>query len=770
MSSDEQEIETKTREEGDGVENETANLDERDEGKGEVKEDGIPSAVDATSVLPSEPSSFDPVDLEDENASIDTEIESIDHSAASPEIGMQPYDIPFDEVDSESFSPKRVRLKADPEGDAKLEQERKRFIFGLCVVDFHHVRGPELEYWIDDSTTDGNEADQIRKFSRVWPQLPFQALPDGAHLFDETFSNFTLTYDDIEECCPELPIERQEIYEVVDGEGEEEDVDVISEPFKGLTTLFGCACIRQLDTDKLKQQGKSLHQQEGFTRSVIQKSVVLITRYPITIQLKEKLSIITKSYFDQLDFSDKSIIKALYDNVSLIYNSNGYHVEDDELYESADPVSHDLKDSDVKIIKESDFYVGLNLKQLVNKLKRKLLVIYKSLLLEQRILIFCRDLNTLSNVQYSLLSLIPNLLMNLSDSGSPLLDKLSRGLRTPTSLKSSDRRSMLEFIGLPLQLFNRGGFFQPYITLQQLDYFGNKNTGWFLAGSSNDILLEHKKDWFDMIVYINEGSEVSGGAGGGNGGGGNNGSAIDFIFREPDVKLEILSKDLKDKILLTSQDKKFIDHVINEVEKNNKLMEGEEEKEGEGEDGGISKTVNNNLSMDSGRFRGGDDYIRYQFEDYLIGMLSSIKYDRFLKANESKLDTIRYLNLNEFENQVNEFNLKFIGQYKGTKNYEIFEKYTEDELFNFFDPVHVGKVIKDEGAGAMIRGLFSGWGGDVGEEGKKGGDEKKKEDGAEKIDGKEVKVENIGVRPTLGESVANVGASMGNFFRRIREQ
>ncbi|QPG74941.1 hypothetical protein FOA43_002279 [Brettanomyces nanus] len=604
---------------------------------------------------------------------------------------MQPFEI------LETPNIKKVKLKLDKTMDTKLNRLRNKFVFGTCIVDFHHVRGPEIEYWIDDTTTEDNEMLKIQHFTKVWAQLPFQALPDGAHLFEETFSNFTLIYDDIEDGCPKLPIDKEDDIELVDGEVKAAE---IGEPNKGLTTLFGCACIRQLDMDRLKQEGKTLHRavgQEEFTRSVIQKSVVVITRYPITIQLKEQLSIITKSYFDQLNFADKGIIKALYDNVSLVYNSHGYRIEDDDLYEGV----NDNPSGSTKIIRESDFYIGLNLKELVTKLGRKLLMVYKALLLEQRVLIFCKDLNTLSNIQYSLLSLIPNLLMNLSDCGSPLLDKLSYKLQTPTSLKSSDRGSMLRFVGMPLKLFDKGGFFQPFITLQQLDYLVNKNTQWFLVGTSNDILLERKKEWFDMILYINENdssfpTEAA--------------SAMDFIFKDPEVKLEILSKDLKDWITLTSQDKQFIDYVMNEVSKGQKTTKKETRVEP-----ASSKMLNSN-ALDIGSYNGGDDFIRYQFEDYLIGMLSTIKYDQFLSANKDNLQTLSYLNLNQFEDQVTEFNSRFIDRYMQTQNFKLFEKYTEDELFNFFEPCHVGTVLirrarenASSSAKARLRGLFSGW-------------------------------------------------------------
>ncbi|KAG7910870.1 hypothetical protein KL906_001250 [Ogataea polymorpha] len=509
----------------------------------------------------------------------------------------------------------------NPWSDAVPPTYESSFVIGLCIVDFDHVHGPEIEYWLDDRTNEYNQASMAAKFAQIWPQLPFQGLPDGAHLFDETFTNFTLVYDEKNHTCPPLPEEK-------------------TEKHYDLTTLFGCACVRQLNSSALADGA-------DFKRSIIQKSVVMITRYPIPIQLKEKLSIITMSYFDQHNFHDKSIIKALFENVTTVYNSHGFKVEDDDLYET--PVSQD----NVKVIKESDFYTGLNLKELVVTFKRNLLVVYKALLLEQRILVYSKNLNRLSNFQYSLLSLIPNLLLHLSDSGSPLTGTDPGQVEKPTSLKSSDRQSMLAFMGLPLRIFGRGGFFQPYLTLQQIGYLTNENTSWYLVGCSNDIILHQKTQYADLVVNLD------------------------------DASVELLSPQLKEKVALTSADRRFVDSLSDEV------LAADE----------VSVSLANS-PMESQSYRGGDDFIRYNFEDYLIGMLSSIKYDNF--RNMSRLENVQQLS--SFANEIEQFGNPFVAAFRATNAYKIFDRGTDDELFNFFEPKHVGSSLVRTN---VIRNLFS---------------------------------------------------------------
>ena len=60
-------------------------------------------------------------------------------------------------------------------------------------------------------------------------------------------------------------------------------------------------------------------------------------------------------------------------------------------------------------------------------------------------------------MQFSLISLIPGLLRNLQDCADPELDAYERSLAKPTSLKTSDRGSLLNYMGLPLQIFGKVG-------------------------------------------------------------------------------------------------------------------------------------------------------------------------------------------------------------------------------------------------------------------------------------------------------------------------
>ena len=93
------------------------------------------------------------------------------------------------------------------------------------------------------------------------------------------------------------------------------------------------------------------------------------------------------------------------------------------------------------------------------------------------------------------------LLQNLDDCGSPPLAYRAKTLARPTSLKTSDPKSMMAYMGLPLDLFGKDAFFQPYLPLQQLDML--KDTGCWLCGSTNSIVTQQKE--IDLLVNVSVG-------------------------------------------------------------------------------------------------------------------------------------------------------------------------------------------------------------------------------------------------------------------------
>lgn len=440
-------------------------------------------------------------------------------------------------------------------------------VFGVCVVNFHHLRGPEIEYAKLCEEAAGFD------YAKKWPNMPFQALPDGAHSFEETFSYFTLYYDNSDGSCKEQA-----------------------------TTLFAISCVRHIKTEDLVQKD------DEFTRSSVQKSIVVILRQPVFGQIKEKLSVVTKSFFEQKNFNDLSLIDILYNNLRSLYNT---------------------KDS---FIDENDFYSGLSLRQLVMEFKKDVLVVLKAMLLEKKIVFFCSNPTKLCTTEFSFISLIPNLINNLLDCSSPQLDNYSKGLKLATSFKSSDRNSVLKFSGLPLQIFGKGGIFSPFAPLQQFDEL--LKIKHYLVGTSNALILNQKSKMCDVLINLDT------------------------------FSIEILNNELVGQLSLTSHDKKFMTSIINQV--------------------------NESWSESYSGFIGSDDNIRWQFEDYLIGFLSCVKYDNFIKNfNGEPPQELMLQTTSQTNNQLKHFNLKFIEAWKMTENYKLFDNSTDDHIFDVFDPKHI---------------------------------------------------------------------------------
>lgn len=462
--------------------------------------------------------------------------------------------------------------------------DEKPVITGLCVVDFHHTRGPETEYWC--SLPAGTDE------TKIWPNLPFQALPDGSHSFKETFTYFTLLYNEKKKCSPENGA-----------------TEIPEDELQDYITLFAISCSRQIRSNELLQRGSDI------TRSTVQKAVVVISRQPIFGQIKDKLSLVTNAFFLQRDFSDRTIISSLYESLTSMFK----------------PVPGKSL--------EGQFYVGLSLRKIIYDLKKDILVLLKALLLEKQIIFYGTNVEALCNLQFGLISLIPNLLSSLQNCGSPQLYKRLEELSMATSFKSSDRKSVLAFLGFPLRIFERGGLFSPYTPLQQMDDIRSRHTQFFMIGSSNSLLVEQKTELCHIFVDVDS-SEV-----------------------------EIIDKSLSPALQLSGNDKKWIDSIVNIVTQ--------------------SWNENDLYTPKNSQFEGSEDFIRWQFEDYLTGLLSSVKLSEYVTAyndNQMALQSLPEEMLRS--NPIQLFNNSWIAKWKQSENYSIFRDYTDDRLFDIFPPKH----------------------------------------------------------------------------------
>ncbi|KZS96061.1 hypothetical protein SISNIDRAFT_483460 [Sistotremastrum niveocremeum HHB9708] len=365
-------------------------------------------------------------------------------------------------------------------------------------------------------------------------------------------------------------------------------------------TIFGISCNRQISSATL------LSKDEDVTRSTVQKAIVVLSSKPIFGPIRDKLGVVTRAFFAQRDFRDASILSAFHTSLE-------------------QSLRHQLT--------ESAFYMGTNLRELVHVFRHRTLILLKALLLQKKILFYGHPVEKLCTFQYSLVSLVPGLLNTLEDCGSPPLESRAPTLSRPTSLRTSDRKSLNAYLGLPLDIFGKDAFFQPYLPLQQLDLL--KETKSWLCGSTNSIITQQK----DMDILVNIETNT----------------------------LEFRNSQVERLVNLTAADRKWIDDLVRDV--NQTWNEGDPTRP---------------TGM---QFKGSDDYLRSKFEEYISSGLAAVKYGAFLAKGDSSGVIISGGSPAD-ATSIEDFNPMWIAGFKQTNAFEVWERITDPLLFDIVEPRH----------------------------------------------------------------------------------
>ncbi|KAI1447617.1 transport protein Avl9-domain-containing protein [Annulohypoxylon stygium] len=408
-----------------------------------------------------------------------------------------------------------------------------------------------------------------------WTLLPFMALSDGAHASTEDFSYFTL----LRPATEDTPA----------------------------TSLFGISCTRQLDASQL------LVRPADVTRSTVQKAVVVIADSPQFFgMLRERLSIVTSAWFAQREFSDTEILRRFQESL-------------------ADEKTRGQMNEDV----DRDQYLGMSLRELVREFRWQTLVLLKCCLLQPKMLFFGSRCERLCMMQFSLISLIPGLLRNLQDCAGPDLNNYEKNLSRPTSLRTSDRSSLLSYMGLPLQIFGKGSLFGPYTPLQQLDILADFGTKSYIVGSTNSLLLQQRDRYSDILINLDENT------------------------------INITSTSLRTALALSHSDRRWIDFITQEV--NDTWDETNP---------GRPKTMG---------YRGSEEFIRLQFEEYLLSLISSVKYHNYLVQNAHNPKAL----LPHIDGDPSlDFSNEWVEYWMRTENYRMWDSHTDSHLFDIVEPKH----------------------------------------------------------------------------------
>ncbi|KAF9220929.1 hypothetical protein BS17DRAFT_786226 [Gyrodon lividus] len=364
------------------------------------------------------------------------------------------------------------------------------------------------------------------------------------------------------------------------------------------STIFGISCNRQIAASSL------LVKDVDVTRSIVQKAVVVLVSKPVFGPIRDRLGVVTRALFEQRDFSDTQILVEFGNSLEISLRTQ---------------------------LTESGLYIGTSLREFVHTFRHRTLVLLKALMLQKKIMFYGHPVERLCTYQYSLISLIPSLLQTLDDCGSPPLATRAPTLSRPNSLKTSDRKSMLAYIGLPLDLFGKDAFFQPYLPLQQLDLLSDSQS--WLCGSTNTIVTQQK----DIDLLINT-------------------ETATLEFRNP--RLERLAA-------LTPADRKWVDEIVRDV---NDAWDDADP---------IQPVMH---------FKGSDDYLRAKFEEYVSSALASVRYREFLSKGKGSGTIIA--GAGGDANSLEDFNAVWIAEFTKTNAYEVWDRSTDLMLFDIVEPRH----------------------------------------------------------------------------------
>ena len=151
-------------------------------------------------------------------------------------------------------------------------------------------------------------------------------------------------------------------------------------------TVYGCSCYRQISTTDLKFKSPDI------TRSSVQKAVCVLLKTPIYGYIEVKLTLIAQTFFEQGDFSNVDILIKAFNQLNACLspesplNDNGSHL-------STHSISH--------------LHVGLELRELMIKWRHKILLLFKLLLLEKKVIYFGSPVRPVTSLIVSINSLHP---------------------------------------------------------------------------------------------------------------------------------------------------------------------------------------------------------------------------------------------------------------------------------------------------------------------------------------------------------------------------
>ena len=261
-------------------------------------------------------------------------------------------------------------------------------VIHILVVGFHHQKGATVEFCYPPLSTRCKKSVETESITNLlpteWRYLPYLALPDGCHNYEEDSVYFT------------LPL-------LLDAsDAEVSGIRELSASHVRHSVVYGVACCRQVDAKDV------LCSSEELMRSTVQKSVCILSHVPMFGFIEAKLNLITHAYFNSKDFSEVSILKDAYDHLNATFT--------------------------VTLPPEA-LYIGLSQQELVGQFHHRLLQVFKALLLRKRVVVYGQQAKVVCNAVLSIVSLFTGTLPSFLNRGKSERD--GHGFPLPIFTESS---------------------------------------------------------------------------------------------------------------------------------------------------------------------------------------------------------------------------------------------------------------------------------------------------------------------------------------------
>lgn len=187
----------------------------------------------------------------------------------------------------------------------------------------------------------------------------------------------------------------------------------------------------------------------------------------------------------------------------------------------------------------------------------------------------------------------------------------------------------------PIADLSQGSLFGPYTPLQQLDMLADYGTKSYIVGSTNSLLLQQKDRYSDILINLDE------------------------------TTINITSTSLRAALALSVADRRWIDFITQSV--NDTWDESNP---------GRPKTMG---------YVGSEEFIRLQFEDYLLSLISAVKCHNYINLHSSNPKVM----LPQVEGDpAHDFGTDWIEAWTHTENYRIWDRNTDSHLFDIVPPNH----------------------------------------------------------------------------------